>query len=438
MGRSHFTLVLDDGSKLHYEPLQSRLTTENGELVDLAPVDGRYRCAGGFPPAIAVSPAAPGRKSRALKRIKIQMGLRCNYSCGYCSQASHRYLDRDKPVGEVLELVGKLRDTIIGHEADGADLRFEFWGGEPFVYWKIFKPLAEELRKAYPRATFTTVTNGSLLDDEKVDWLDSMGFGVGLSHDGPGYHVRGEDPLDDPAKLEVIRRLYHRLRPQGRLSFNCVLSMPNHSLAAILAFLCDKMQDDSVVLSTEGIISLYEPAVAMLMPQSEDDHRKVRRRLFADGKTDTVIYQVSTIHSALEEFFRSLERKRPAESLNQKCGMEREDSIAVDLEGNVLTCQNTSARTEHRIGHLDDMAGVSLTTATHWSHRHDCRNCPVVQLCKGACMYMEGEERRPTCDGHFTFNVAILALAVYSVTGRELVGIEGERVRKPGLTWFEF
>ena len=42
----------------------------------------------------------------------------------------------------------------------------EFWGGEPLVYIKTLRPLAEALRQRYQAASFGIVTNGSLLNPE--------------------------------------------------------------------------------------------------------------------------------------------------------------------------------------------------------------------------------------------------------------------------------
>jgi hypothetical protein len=87
--------------------------------------------------------------------------------------------------------------------------RIEFWGGEPFVYWKTLKPLAEGVRTLYPKARFNIITNGSLFDQEKIDWLYNLGFGVGISHDGPAYEAgRGADPLLEPEQRRWIRYAY--------------------------------------------------------------------------------------------------------------------------------------------------------------------------------------------------------------------------------------
>ena len=45
-----------------------------------------------------------------------------------------------------------------------------------------------------------------------------------------------------------------------------------------------------------------------------------------------------------DEYHASIQRQRPIEALGQKCGMDREAAIAVDLRGNVMTCRNTGAK----------------------------------------------------------------------------------------------
>ena len=95
--------------------------------------------------------------------------------------------------------------------------------------------------------------------------------------------------------------------------------------------------------------------------------------------------------------------------------------------------QNTSAGTRHRIGHVDDFENIRLDTAHHWSTRAECTNCPVVQICKGACFYLEDDLWRQACDNSFTWNLAMLAVSLYWLTRLVLVEIEGSVLRQPGL-----
>ena len=100
------------------------------------------------------------------------------------------------------------------------------------------------------------------------------------------------------------------------------------------------------------------------------------------------------------------------------------DTIAVDLRGNVMTCQNTGAKGVHKIGHVEAFKDIALDTATHFAFREDCMKCPVVQLCKGSCMFLEGEFFKQSCANEFAFNMGVLMAAVWHLTGMGVVGVE--------------
>ena len=142
---------------------------------------------------------------------------------------------------------------------------------------------------------------------------------------------------------------------------------------------------------------------------------------------------VTTVRSKIEGFFRSIAQGRPASSLGQKCGMDRPDNIAVDLRGNVLTCQNTSSATRHRIGSIEAFEDIRLNTAHHWSTREECGRCPVLQLCQGACLFLEDRLWKQACDNSFAHNLAVLAAALYWLTRLVLVEIECPVLRRDGL-----
>jgi radical SAM protein with 4Fe4S-binding SPASM domain len=144
---------------------------------------------------------------------------------------------------------------------------------------------------------------------------------------------------------------------------------------------------------------------------------------------------VGTLRDKVDEFLRSQGQSRPLAALGQKCGMDRSDSIAVDMKGNVTTCQNMSASTDHKIGQVDSFDDISLDTAYHFSTRSECPRCPVVQLCKGACLFLEGDFWSGACDNSFTHNLAVLSAALYYQTqGLVLTRVEAPVIRAQGIT----
>ena len=125
------------------------------------------------------------------------------------------------------------------------------------MYWKTLKPLAEALRKLYPYCRMSLITNGSLLDIEKNEWIDKIGLDISISHDGPGQHVRGPDPLNDLIARDAILDLYSRLAPQGRISFGSMVNRWNTSRAAIQDFFVKLTGDKNVRIGEGGRSSTH-------------------------------------------------------------------------------------------------------------------------------------------------------------------------------------
>mgnify|MGYP006293450337 CR=1 FL=1 len=182
-----------DKKKFYYDNETNILKDENGIVYEY-PEDQRKQI---FKPATVFSKDQPLKKSRKVRLVKIQLGLSCNYACSYCSQ---RFVERPPETNKKdIDNFMALFNNMEFDEETG--LKIEFWGGEPFVYWKTLKPLAEAIQEKFsdwknpPR--FSVITNGSILTKEICAWLMYMGFSVGMSHDGPGQFVRGPDPLED-------------------------------------------------------------------------------------------------------------------------------------------------------------------------------------------------------------------------------------------------
>jgi uncharacterized protein len=387
-------------------------------------------------------PELHGKKSRKPATLKITMGLKCNYACSYCNQA-HQPHD---PVGgpeDADELNEKMKKNFDFGTYD--KFRLEFWGGEPMVYWKTLKPLAEKVRKVYPNAQFMMVTNGSLLDREKVNWFQQMGFAIGMSHDGPLHaQNRGPDPLDEPkAKDAIVYAL--KTMGQGRFTFNCVLTRENVSIAAVRDFILDKLNRKDlgydyaevsqmeIQVTTEELMLPYDESGMAHSLQTDDEKKEILHSLFWETIENKNQFSW-TINQKMTSFFESIVYGRPADTVGQKCGMDKEDNLAIDMKGNVTTCQNTSSLTKHNLGNIEDMDNVRLTNSYHWTTRAECPSCPVVQLCQGACLFLEDKYWNGACENLFHYNLAMLASALFIMTdGLVLVEIQGEKIRFDGV-----
>jgi len=398
-----------------YDNDTSELRDRNGVLIVDDAARAKIGCAS-WGVAEATSEQSPLGKLTRVRDLKIQLGLQCNYSCTYCSQ---RFVERAETGGpSQAEVFMNNLDTWL----DGSPEKIELWGGEPFVYWKTLRPLGEALRERFPDAQIMVITNGSLLNEEINDWIERLGVCVGVSHDGPGQHVRGPDPLEDPEKRRWVIDLWRRLSPVGKISFNPMTNRLNMDRGKIQEFFRELLGTDEFLLGEGDFIDAYDEGGSACSMQSREEHLGFRRLTLAQtraGQND----RLEIVNRRVAEWVNSISTQRPSSSLWQKCGMDRLDTLAVDLKGNVITCQNVSAAAVapngrgHKIGHVSRMDRVALRTSTHWSERPGCPTCPMLQLCKGSCMFLEDELFKRSCDSSYSDHVPFFAVAIERLTG---------------------
>lgn len=379
----------------------------------------------------ATSEQTPAKKSN-IRILKIQLGLSCNYSCEYCSQRFVPNAEETNP-------------TFVDRFIANMDLwlpvppqKIEFWGGEPLVYWKTLKPLSIKLRKKYPDAEFLMITNGSLLTDEIIDWIDDLNISIGISHDGPGQHVRGPDPFEDKQIRKTIFKLFDR-RP-GQISVNSMIHRDNISRENVQKYFETLLEGREFVIGEGSFIDSYDEGGKAMSLHSEEEHYIFRDNSLREIRENR-INRFMIAHKRFMEWVNSISNERHASTLGQKCGMDREDTIAVDLRGNVITCQNVSAVStapngrSHLIGHVSKLDKVRLTTSTHWKFREECVNCPVLQVCKGSCMFLQDELFKKSCDAAYSDHIPFFAYTIERMTGWlphkiEAQGYELPRERK--------
>jgi uncharacterized protein len=363
------------------------------------------------------------------KTVKILLGLSCNYECEYCNQRFVPHAEETNP-SDVQPFVDRMQTWFDGGDDGlGTGTKFEFWGGEPLVYWKTLKPLAEKIRERYPNAVFGMITNGSLLDDEKNQWLDRLGFSIAVSHDGPGQFVRGPDPFEDPKSAHGIISAFKLLAPKGKMSINTMLNNKNYSRLKIEQFfiklITEKLGEEYLQYLRIGegaFIDAYDDGGASSSLQSDEEQIKFRNISYNEIRSGEVKLFTIVPEKALE-FIDSIKEGRRKETLGQKCGMDKKENLAMDLNGNVLTCQNVSTVSvnpsgiSHHLGTVDNLKDIKVNTGTHWSDREECPKCPVLHLCKGACFFLTGSLWETTCNNAFSDNVVIFAATIESITG---------------------
>lgn len=141
----------------------------------------------------------------------------CNYDCVYCPQKKENlYMDT--------ALIEKTLDFFYPFlKKDQCFITF--YGGEPLLAFDQIKHAVLYAEKKNENREkdirFTMTTNGSLLDDERIEFLDRHRFSLMLSFDGLAHEI-GRQKQSFDAMVEIIKDMRHY--PGIELSTNSVFT----------------------------------------------------------------------------------------------------------------------------------------------------------------------------------------------------------------------
>lgn len=121
-----------------------------------------------------------------VKAMCLHMAHDCNLGCKYCFAGQG---DFNGPKGLMSFEVGKAAiDFLIKNSKNRRNLEIDFFGGEPLMNFEVVKKLVEygneEAKKYNKNFRFTITTNGLLLDDKKIEYINKHMHNVVLSLDG--------------------------------------------------------------------------------------------------------------------------------------------------------------------------------------------------------------------------------------------------------------
>ncbi len=121
-----------------------------------------------------------------VKALCLHVAHDCNLSCKYCFAGEGEY---HGVRGLMSEEVGKAAiDFLIKNSGHRQNVEVDFFGGEPLMNFEVIKKIVDYARSKEKECNknfrFTLTTNGVLLDDEIIDYINENMYNVVLSIDG--------------------------------------------------------------------------------------------------------------------------------------------------------------------------------------------------------------------------------------------------------------
>ena len=125
--------------------------------------------------------------SNKIKKLNLQLTQQCNFRCDYCVYSGD-YDNRNHSNKRMKwEVAKKGIDFLIGSAKDSSNINISFYGGEPLIEFKLIQACMEYATQEADGkvVTFSMTTNGSLLNDEVIEFLSNFNIHLTISLDGP-------------------------------------------------------------------------------------------------------------------------------------------------------------------------------------------------------------------------------------------------------------
>ena len=126
------------------------------------------------------------KRDSVIKALCLHVAHTCNLNCEYCFAGQGKYHGEDAIMS--FEVGKQALDFLVKNSGTRKNLEVDFFGGEPLVNFDVVKQLVEYARSIEKETgkhfRFTLTTNGVLLDDDVIDFLNKEMNNVVLSLDG--------------------------------------------------------------------------------------------------------------------------------------------------------------------------------------------------------------------------------------------------------------
>lgn len=226
-----------------------------------------------------------------VKALCLHIAHDCNLACQYCFAEEGEYHGRRALMS--FEVGKKALDFLVANSGTRRNLEVDFFGGEPLMNWEVVKQLVEYGRSIEEannkKFRFTLTTNGVLLNDEILDFVNKEMGNIVLSTDGrkevhdrmrPFRNGKGSYDLIMP-KFKKVAESRNQTNYYVRGTFthfnldfsNDVLSLADQGFKQISVEPVVASPEDAYALRTEDLPQIFEEydklAVEMIKREKE-------------------------------------------------------------------------------------------------------------------------------------------------------------------------
>ncbi|MBQ9887390.1 MAG: Cys-rich peptide radical SAM maturase CcpM [Lachnospiraceae bacterium] len=337
-----------------------------------------------------------------VEMITLQLTQQCNFRCAYCPYTIASEDRGHSAKRMTFEMAKKGVDFLLTHSANVKDPVIGFYGGEPFLEFDLIKKVIEYTKKKAGGKFFgfTVTTNGSLLTEDKVQFLEENSVIVMISLDGP------KEVHDKNRKLAVsgkgsfekvmdnVMRLYdaHPSFVKNNIQFNAVVDPVNQFSCFNEFFIKAEYIKNSSMLRTQILESKYtdysDPTAVEFFMEREQEIFKMflakMGRLSEEKISPLVKMQYEEMINKLHLGRRTMLSLPEYGHPSGPCvpGSAR---VFLSCDGTLLPCEKVSEKTDaFKIGTIDEGFDFDLVRKILNIGKlteEACKNCWAFTMC---------------------------------------------------------
>lgn len=335
--------------------------------------------------------------------LSIFLGYNCNLNCTYCYQKEH-HNGRNQVIGST-KMIPQFFEKLKALNLKGIRA-IQFWGGEPLVFWKTLVEMIPRFQELYPDVKFGIMTNGTLITEDKVDFMKAHNVSCNVSCDGYP-DERGYDLLllKGPELKYLIEQTGHRTLFQATVGKGREDVYP-----ALMRF--RKMLGDKVRISFGHPVratSSNDPAKSQCITEWET-YANSLYKAHLEYPDNVILPQTKGVRYCITNRVEDI-------YVRGTCGPSRGNNLVLGLDGNTYSCHAGSANPtgvmeDYRERSFDEFLDIDFIEGI-------CGKCPVRMICRSGCPMTDKEGFKLSCMGRYAWSMAIM-----KVVWKELFDVE--------------
>ena len=328
-------------------------------------------------------------RKKVVKALCLHVAHDCNLKCKYCFAAQGDFGGAKELMS--FEVGRKAVDYLIANSGNRRNLEIDFFGGEPLMNFEVVKQLVEYGRSVEKENNknirFTITTNGVLLDDDKIKYINENMHNVVLSLDGrKEVNDRMRPTLNDKGSYDIIMPKFKKLvesRPKDKYYYiRGTFTRENLDFSEDVLHFADEGFE---LTSVEPVVDDESNPFAL----RQEDMEKV----FNEYEKLAVKYSDRLLNGENFKFFHFMIDLNQGPCVIKRitgCGAGNE-YLAITPNGDIYPCHQFVGKDEYKLANINDEEIViprELTDTFKNAHvysKEDCQNCWNKFYCSGGC-----------------------------------------------------